>query len=725
MDRQIAAATLMRRADLIGKRVRMGGQYFWVLKDPLSRAYFYVTDREHAILSLLDGRRRLSEIVKACSTRFAPDFVSAESVANFLAEAKSSGLINVHGRSAAAANRDDTNTFSEQSGITGRTPTSNWLAFRLPGVNPDAWLESPARILQPFFTLPSAIAYAVVLCLAVIIVVTRFDHLVQDTAAATGRAGIAWWVTVAAVVGVTKVIHELAHALACKIQGAECRELGVMFLVGVPCLYCDVSDAWMLPDRAKRILVSAAGMLVELFVAAIAVFLWSVSEPGMFRDLCLTITVVCSVSTVLFNGNPLLRYDGYFILSDAIAAPNLVGESRRMIHDRCRRLIWRLPNFDSASRLTSGPSARTLISYGLLSGLYRCFVMVAIAMLGYRLLANIGLPWIGTLLVVGFLVAMVWKMLRPLIQPPDRSVRRSATGESRRWIAGLVLGGLLLLAFIPLPRQIAAPMMIQPAAGHRIYVDTPGTLVSCVESGESVEAGDVIAVLRNSEIDYRLVAQQGERDVLQTRLTSLQKRVISDVSVAGQVEVVAEQLKSAETRLDLLESQRGKLQVIAGATGSFYSPRPRIDAAQSGPVKQAKWSGVPLDDRNRGSLLQRGTHVGTIGDPGRREAVLLVPHQAITRIKTDQTVQLLLGAASQAVTGRVIAVSPTPDDDIAPELTAAGLATEETYYRVRVSIDNEAAWLAVRTTGKAQIDVDAESLYSRAKQTLRETFSVL
>ena len=122
------------------------------------------------------------------------------------------------------------------------------------------------------------------------------------------------WFYLAIAMGFTKVLHEFGHGLSCKHFGGECHELGVMLLVLTPCLYCNVSDSWMLPNKWHRAFIGAAGMYVEICIASIATFLWWFSAPGLLNNICLSTMFVCSVSTVVFNGNPLLRYDGYYIL---------------------------------------------------------------------------------------------------------------------------------------------------------------------------------------------------------------------------------------------------------------------------------------------------------------------------------------------------------------------------------------------------------------------------
>ena len=138
-----------------------------------------------------------------------------------------------------------------------------------------------------------------------------------------------------------KVFHELGHALACRRFGGECHEMGVMLLAFTPCLYCDVSDSWMFASRWQRIVVAFAGIYVELLVASLAAILWYFSEPGAVHTISLYIILTCTVSTIIINGNPLLRYDGYYVLSDLLGIPNLDEQSRRALWEPVSRWISR------------------------------------------------------------------------------------------------------------------------------------------------------------------------------------------------------------------------------------------------------------------------------------------------------------------------------------------------------------------------------------------------
>ena len=175
-----------------------------------------------------------------------------------------------------------------------------------------------------------------------------------------------------------KLVHELAHGLAVKRFGGEVHELGIALMVFLPIPYVDASAASVLPDKWNRMLVSAAGILVELAVAALATVVWSFSD-GMLHDLALTMMLIGGVSTVLFNGNPLLKFDGYYILSDAVEIPNLADRSRQHLLGLARHRLFGMPPHQA--QLADRAEGIWLVLYGLLSSAYKLAIMIAIALM--------------------------------------------------------------------------------------------------------------------------------------------------------------------------------------------------------------------------------------------------------------------------------------------------------------------------------------------------------
>ena len=214
------------------------------------------------------------------------------------------------------------------------------LAIRFRGINPRALLDWLYPKFRWLFS-PLCVAASLLLALAAVLLVAvefqTFLARLPDFRTILAASNLPWLLVALAV---TKILHELGHALACRHFGGDCHEIGVMLLVFTPCLYCNVSDSWMLPSKWQRMAIAAAGMYVELILATVCTFLWWFSEPGIFNSLCLNTMLVCSIGTVLLNGNPLLRYDGYFILADLIDVPNLSASATAAVERLAAQFAW-------------------------------------------------------------------------------------------------------------------------------------------------------------------------------------------------------------------------------------------------------------------------------------------------------------------------------------------------------------------------------------------------
>lgn len=711
---------LMLRPDLIQKMVWMGSERIWVVKDPLSRAFSYFSEQEREILILADGSRSIAEIASECNARFAPQYLSVESIVRFFADARKKGLLLVDRCGVA-----DGNNGAEVRRAWWKNP----LAIRVPGLNPDWILDSVSHRFSPLFSPLAILLASALMLIAVCGVVVSFGEFTEHLAVATQRMQSGSGVIVLfTVLSITKVVHELAHALACKRFGGECREIGLMFLVGVPCLYCDVSDAWMLPRRWQRIFISAAGILAELTLASIAACIWFFTLDGPVRDVCATVVVVCSVTTVMFNGNPLLRYDGYYMLSDAIGIPNLAAESNGVLREWVRRFLWASPvvrNFEF--------SIRNLLvaAYGILSGAYRIAIFALIVLMIYRFAEGYEMAeTVGVLGLVAFAM-LFFKMLRSVLTPPATGSRHK-TSRARRPLVmvAAIVASVVVLGLVPMPRTTTAFMTIQPGDAESIFVTNGGRLVGSVANGADVKAGQVLATLVNESVELELLKARGHSEQLGVQLDGLKKRRLTSRQAGLKIPVVERSLSEARKEQQLRERLAGQLVLSAPHDGRVFAVGARVDST-SGVTEPVYWSGTPLDPVNIGAWLEEGTKLCVIGDPKIREAVLFVAQQDIELIRKGQRVHLLLDDHAQGeVRGRVSELAASPSREIPEELHRSGrievsnVNLEYTpYYEVRVVLEPTPAPLPVRLTGRARVDVQHASIFHRIARFLRDAFA--
>jgi len=314
--------TLRMRPDLTARRQRYHGQSYWVVKEPIGLNYYRFHEEEYAILCMMDGQSSLESIKERFEQEFTPQKITFQDLQQFVGMLHRSGLVvaNAIGQGHQLRKRRDQKKRRELLG-----KFTNVFALRWRGIDPERILNRIYPYTGWFFRKPTVLFNLGLALVALLLITVQFDVFRSRLPSFHQFFGN-WenWLVMAVVMAVAKVLHEFGHGLSCKHFGGECHEMGFMLLVFTPALYCNVSDSWMLPSKWRRAFIGAAGMYVEMVLASIATLIWWFTDrTTLLNQICLSLMFICSVSTLLFNGNPLLRFDGYYILMDLIEIPNL------------------------------------------------------------------------------------------------------------------------------------------------------------------------------------------------------------------------------------------------------------------------------------------------------------------------------------------------------------------------------------------------------------------
>jgi putative peptide zinc metalloprotease protein len=531
---------------------------------------------------------------------------------------------------------------------------------------------------------------------------------------------------------IVKILHELGHALACKHFGGEVHELGFMLLVFTPCLYCDVSDAWQMPNKKHRILISGAGILVEFVLASLAVIVWWTSQPGIVNLVALNIVLVSTVSTLLVNGNPLLRYDGYYMLSDLTGTPNLWQRSREVLDDVTKR--WFMKRKAPADPITPSAHNGWLAAYALASKAYLTLVLVGIVWMLVQFLYPLHLQNIayglGTMVVASAMAGPVMGAARFMRNP----LRRREVRTGRLLLVVLVaLAAVAALSQVPVPYHVAAPLVLMPQEAHRVYATVDGTLVRAVTQGTTVAAGDELARLDNSDIRRELIQLEGERQLQELKLANLQALRAHDVSASAEIPATRAALGSIDQQLADRRHDAERLTITTPVAGTVI-PVPAVNKPREPTDRLEYWTGSLLEEENRGAGVSAGTLVCWVGNPQDLEAVVLIDDTEAPRIAPGQSVRLELDALpADVVRGEVIEVarrdiSTTHFEGTADaplERLTAGMFPEgnqATRYHVRVAFDRPASPLLTGARGTAKIATEPMTLGRRTARWLAQTF---
>ena len=513
------------RPDLQIEPQRFGGRTFYVVKDPVTLRYYRFKDREQFLLRFLDGSRTLDEARREFEERFRPQRLRLEEVEGFAHLLLTAGLAYHDAPQAGRFLFEQHEKYRRQRRF--RKWTDLWY-IRVPIFDPDRLLGRLARRLRWAFTPWFALASLGLMAAALLLVAAHFDTVRNRLPAfydffSWGNVALLW-----GVLAVVKVLHELGHGLTCKAFGGEVHEMGALFLCFAPCLYCNVSDAWTLPSKWKRILIGFAGIYVELLLAALATFVWW-NTPGrpLVNHLALSLMVVCGVSTVVFNANPLLRYDGYYILSDWLEVPNLRERAGRVLNRAALALFLGVER--PREPYTTRGRRFLLAGYALASHAYRWLVTWGVLWFLYAFLKRYKLGPLGGLLVV---LAVASMGLWPLAQALARFFRRgwsASVRTSRSLASGALFGvGIFLFVLAPLPlsgvRQLGL-VEVQPDAAAKVFVPTAAVLERLyVHEGQRVRAQDLLADFRSLALETQREEARSEYDIRVVQVRALEEQ---------------------------------------------------------------------------------------------------------------------------------------------------------------------------------------------------------
>ncbi len=556
------------------------GRSYWVVKDPLTLNFYRFEDEEYTLLQSIDGRRSPADIQRQFEREYAPQRLALAQLQSLVSQLHRQGLVtsDIPGQGAQLLQRQ-----RERAAQQRRAAWANLLSVRFPGVDPDRLLTWLNHRLGWLFAWPGAVL-ALILCSAACLLVTaQFDVFLRRLPAFGQFFGGSNWLLLAVVLAGTKVLHELGHGLACKRLGGECHEMGFMLLVFTPCLYCNVSDSWMVRSKWRRAAIGAAGMYVEVLLASLCTFLWWFSNPGLVHFLCLDVMFVCSVSTLLFNANPLLRYDGYFILADLMEIPNLRQKSSAVMQRTLGHWLLGLRPLDDPFL----PQRRRafFVSYALAAVVYRWIVLGSILWFLYRVFEPYGLQIVGQLLAVLALCSLVVMPLGQLVRFLHAPGRMRKVKKLRALLSTSIVAGLLATALcMPFPYHVVTHFTLQPRDATTVYVDTGGRLTEIhVQPGQQVRAGQTLLVLQNPQLEMTLARLEGQRDQLLAKRAALQLQAYDQESALLEMAEVAESIATLDQSIARREQELERLTIRAPARGGLcrapdHRPGPSRDA---------------------------------------------------------------------------------------------------------------------------------------------------
>jgi putative peptide zinc metalloprotease protein len=546
-------------------RVVFRGKPWYVVQDQTGGRVYRFSATAYALIAGMDGRHTVHELWERANASEVRDACTQPEVVDLLVQMHSADLLqtDVTPDSASAMDRHRRKRFE-----TVKQWLLNPMSLKLPLLNPDGFLTALAPWFRWCFGPVGAALWLATILPAMVLAAQHWEeltHNLSDRVLSSSNL-----LVMLAVYPVVKLLHELGHGFAVKRWGGAVRELGLMFLIFAPVPYVEASSSAAFPSKYRRALVAAAGMLVELFLAALALYVWLLAEPGLLRAVAFNVMVIGGVSTVVVNGNPLLRYDGYYILSDLIEMPNLAQRGLDW-------WAWLLDRYafgatDAVKLDESLSEQRWLVLYTPLAWCYRTLVTISIIFLvaGKFFIVGVIMALWSAVSLIGVPLRKGWKHL---VSGPALHRRR---GEAMRRTL-LALGGLAALLLVPLPLRIRAEGVVWLPDQAMLHARENGFFGHWLQApGSMVHRNQPLYMLNNPQLRAEFAVDRAKLAQAQARYDADQFSDPVKADVSGrQLQEAREILRQTEIRVARLNGNAesdGKLIVATAQDmpGRYY-----------------------------------------------------------------------------------------------------------------------------------------------------------
>jgi putative peptide zinc metalloprotease protein len=533
------------------------GQTWYVLQDLTSERFHRFSPSAYLIIGQMDGERTVHQIWEAALAQLGDNAVTQDETIQLLSQLHAADVLQCD------VPPDTAELFRRQERLAKSQLKRRLLsifAWQIPLLDPDRLLARTLPWVRPIFSAAGLIVWLAVVGGAIFLGGAHWRELTEnmlDRVLMPENLVILWLLF-----PVLKLLHEFGHAYAVKAFGGEVHEMGIMILVLTPVPYVDASAAWSFRSKWQRVLVGAAGMVVEVFVASLALFLWLSVEPGAVRALAYNTILIAGISTVMFNANPLLRFDGYYMLMDYVEIPNLRQRATTYLIFLCERYLF--GRKDAIAPVASRGEKLWFVGFSVASFLYRILVILAILLLLGQMSLLLGIVFAASTAFAWLILPGIKIMNFLFTSPRIRRVRKRALLSTLGVVGGLVV----LLGVIPVPfRTVAEGVVWVPEeglvrGGADGFIDTISA-----KPGSWVSAGTILIQCRDPDLDTEVRSLQAQLSELDAR----HRAALQDDRVKAAI--IAQQRSYVEEGLQRAQERHADLTVRSRTEGYFVLPQ--------------------------------------------------------------------------------------------------------------------------------------------------------
>ncbi|MFT7221930.1 MAG: putative peptide zinc metalloprotease protein [Candidatus Azotimanducaceae bacterium] len=661
------------------------GDAIWHLHDPLANKFYQMQERDVQLLALI-GQRNVNEVAETAS-RFRVAQASPEEVAELFEFLRRNNLVRAddlqHGMYAESL------TFVTQR-TWWQSAIRNPLFFRIPLWKPDRFIEATLPYVSWMASRSFLVLLAILGMLGLYLVVRQFDQFLGTFLHFFSWSGLFVYLMALFLV---KVFHELGHAYTAKQMGCRVPIIGVAFMVGWPILYTDTSDAWKVAEKSKRLRIGAAGVGVELGIAVLSLFLWSIAPEGSLKSAFFLLATTTWILSVFVNFNPFMRFDGYYLLSDLINMPNLEPRSFGMARWWMREKLFGL-GVEPPETIKM-----PMVFFAFTVWVYRFFLFLGIALLVYGMFFKAA----GLAL---FVVEIIYFILRPLYNEMKEwwNFRESISWNGATKRTAILVSVFVLLFVVPWYSDVSIDATIK-AKSNDLFLPEPGLLTYRTDQ-KQVSEGDLLFELESLELALEIEEVSNRFKELSWIRSSLG----FDSELRNEALIVESELQTQSQRLRSLVDKRERLKVTAPFDGEL------VDLAPDAMV---------LD------WLASGMRLATVIDKSQTRVEAFLPERQLSRVEVGMKAKFIpdsleFGTHDLIVTKiefmgspelKNLYVASTFGGGIAVRENSSGeLITVQSHYRLELQASDGELTTHQVIRGVVVIDGKAESLFSRFRK---------
>jgi len=675
------------------------GEIVYVLQDHVTGQFHRFFADTYQIIGLMDGKRTLQEIWELACEKLGDDMPTQNDIINLVSKLYNANV-------AVADSLPDIQELDIRRRDTSRKKflqqIKSPLSIKIPLLDPENFLKVTARFVRPVFSATGIFIWLFVVLGGILLALMHWENLTSNL---SDRVLVLENILL---IGLTypfvKVFHELAHAYSVKRWGGEVHEIGVMLLIFFPVPYVDATAATAFRNKYHRMLVGAAGILAEGFLAALAMILWTYTEPGAVRAVLFNVMFISGVSTLLFNGNPLLRFDAYYVLADFLEIPNLSTRSNHHIGYLVKRYILGVAESISTARTKN--EAYWLASYSVLAFLYRLFITLAIT-----LFVSSKYFIFGIIIGVWFIYIAVILPLMKVISKPLTDPQLKERSHKIYFACALGAGFLSMIIFLmPVPLATETEGVIWVSEQAQIYAEENGFIKKIVAgTNEYVEENETIISMENEDLHTKVrVLQAQVKEALALYEANITDKNLAEV-LRGDYQYVLSQYERAKDR-------QKQLEIVARYSGTLI---------------------IPEHENLTGRFVGRGKILGYIVDYKKLPINVMVGKNDIERVinNTNDIEVRFVSHLEDVYAGFITRIMPAASKNlVSPVLSVGGgglialdpgdpnkSTTFQDYYHVEIEVPNTS-----KTTIDERVYVmfkhDAEPVFKRWYRVIRRVF---